>query len=492
MRRAIFIFIVLTMVSVMPMTAFAAQSVKTPARVTLKSVTSDSDAQTVTVTWKRLPENVTAYQIEEKVRWSNGKSQKWEKLQTVSRKTTSLTLKKYSSGKYSYRVRAINKRKTDDGYQTKKGDWSKTKSTDYTMKVVQIYQSTPALEPFTFAGFSTIDNPNHMRGYGYSGTSRQDYDSVTDDPKMEFRSLVYTPSIPNPQGMTVDPEGNTAWVMSSYKGGADNSRKGRIYRVDLSKYWGQDAKGDENGSVTEGPMIVTGHGQTLSYNPVTKELWYVRAVNVHSTTFVQVDPESLDVVKEIHCTFSNKTVTPPAFCFDIHGNAWMYIRSSGGRYVPRNAVRFYKGKIENDHVSFTMQMRGLRYPAGSGCQGFGYDPGTDLLYVASDGQMVGVPAGKLDTATAEDVKTVTFTKSPSREFEGIAFSEEGCAFFLTNKRCEIMRDRVSYEKAMKEKERVQKVRAKYKKNQNDLNEKKDEELETLVIDQIGEKLRAGD
>ena len=236
-------------------------------------------------------------------------------------------------------------------------------------------------------------------------------------------------------------------------------------------------------------MIVTGHGQTLSYNPVTKELWYVRAVNVRSTTFVQVDPETLDVVKEIHCAFSTKTVTPPAFLFDIHGNAWMYIRSSGGKYVPRNAVRFYKGKIEDDHVSFTMQMRGLRYPAGTGCQGFGYDPYNDLLYVASDGQMVGVPAGNLDTATAEDVKTVPFTRSPSREFEGIAFSEEGCAFFLTNKRCEIMRDEVSYKKAMKEKERVRKVKEKYKKNQDALNEKKDEELEALVMEQIGEQLQ---
>ena len=212
MKRAIVIFIIMICVFAVPAAAHAAQTVKTPARVSLKAVSADSDAQTVSLSWKKLPENVTAYQIQEKFTPKDCKSGKWTKIKTVSRKTDSITLKKFRSGKYAYRVPAINKRKTDHGYQTTKGEWSKAKSTDYTMQVVHIYQSEPALEPFTFAGFSTIDNPNHMRGYGFTGTSRKDYDSVTDDPKMEFRSLVYTPSIPNPQGMTVDPEGNTAWI----------------------------------------------------------------------------------------------------------------------------------------------------------------------------------------------------------------------------------------------------------------------------------------
>ncbi|MBQ1490065.1 MAG: hypothetical protein IIZ43_03370 [Eubacterium sp.] len=356
--------------------------------------------------------------------------------------------------------------------------------------VEHIYQSSPALQPFTFSGFSVVNNANVTISYSYSGTSRQDYDSVTDDPKMKFRSLVYTPEIPNPQCITVDPAGKTAWIMSSYKGGSDNARTGRIYRVDIGKYWGKEAKGDRNGSVKAGPTIVTGHGQTLSYNPVTKELWYVREVNARRTTFVQVDPKSLNVVKEIHCNFSTSTSTPPAFLFDIHGNAWMYIRSAGGKSVPRNALRFYKGKIEDDHVSFTMLMQGLRYPPGMGCQGFGYDPYHDLLYVCSDGQMIGVPAGKLclGSATAEDVRTVRFTRSPAREFEGIAFSEEGCAFFVTNKSSEIMRDEVSYKEAVKERKRVNRVKAKYKKDKEALKEKEEAGLEELVLEQIGDTL----
>ena len=93
---------------------------------------------------------------------------------------------------------------------------------------------------------------------------------------MKFQSLVYLYDIVNPQSMAIDPKGNTAWIMGSYNVGSENKKRGRIWKVSLKKYWGKDAKGDKKPSMKEGPMIVTGHGQTLCYNQVTKTLWYLR------------------------------------------------------------------------------------------------------------------------------------------------------------------------------------------------------------------------
>ena len=132
-----------------------------------------------------------------------------------------------------------------------------------------------------------------MTDYGHAYTNSQELNSVS-GPSMQFRSLLYT-EIPNPQSIAVSPDGKTAWVMSSYKSGSDNSRTGRIYRIDLSRFWKKKAAGSKDtGAIKAGPEIVTGHGQTLAYNPKSHELWYVRETKVLNTTLVRVNPKTME------------------------------------------------------------------------------------------------------------------------------------------------------------------------------------------------------
>ena len=353
-----------------------------------------------------------------------------------------------------------------------------------------IYQSDMALQPYSTWDYGLVYNSNLAMSHYSSAYSNSTTLSSTSGPETEFQSLIYT-GIPNPQSMTVAPDGKTAWVMASYASGSDNSRRGRVYRVDLSQYYGQEASADENTSaVTAGPVITTGHGQTLSYNPVTNELWYVRETKVENTTLVQVDPDTLDVVKEIHFRFSNRVDYPPTFVFDREGNCWTYTRSIGSSWVPRGAIRFYKGKIEDDHVTFEMVNQGLRYPPGYLCQAFGYNAANDRLYVVSDGEYISLPASKAGEWTEDDVETTIFA-GERREFEGIAFSEEGCCFLLLNKPSEIMRDRVSYESGLKERARIEQVKETYSKDSEEHEAMVEEEKTELVLDTIGEMLEDG-
>lgn len=358
--------------------------------------------------------------------------------------------------------------------------------------VEYINQSGYAMAEFNAGAYDIIYNKNTtLNGYSFSTGSTY---ASTSGPKMSFESMIYT-DIPNPQSICVNPEGTVAWVLSSYKSGSDNSRHGRVYRVDIAKYWGKDASGDNKNSkaVKAGPEIVTGHGQTIAYNPVKNELWYVRETKGKTTTFVQVDPDSLKIVKEIHTAFGRRGTVPPVMCFDREGNFWMYTRSAGTNYAPKGTIRFYKGKIENNRVSCVQVNQGLRYPPGPQCQAIGYNPYNDRLYVMANGEILTVPATKISKGkcTAKDVEVIIFNGAVRRECEGITFSEDGTAFFMTNKPCEIMRDSISYKTGVVERERIKEVKAQYKEDKAALDAEKNAQMDAMIIDQIGERLELG-
>lgn len=354
-----------------------------------------------------------------------------------------------------------------------------------------IHQSGMALQPYDTSIYDTVNNANEtMTGYGHAYTNSQELNSVS-GPSMQFRSLLYT-EIPNPQSIAVSPDGKTAWVMSSYKSGSDNSRTGRIYRIDLSRFWKKKAAGSKDtGAIKAGPEIVTGHGQTLAYNPKSHELWYVRETKVLNTTLVRVNPKTMEVEKEIHFRFGSTIVFPPTFTFDKDGNCWTYTRSTGSNWVSAGTIRFYKGRIQGNRVTFRMINQGLRYPPGNLCQTFGYNPVNDRLYVVADGEMLTVPAGKLSRhqVTPADVQCIKF--GGCREFEGLAFTETGCAYFATNKPSEIMRDRVSYNKALKLEAKYKRAKKNYARDRKAMKKEKEEQAQNITMEKIGKQLEDG-
>lgn len=98
----------LMIMTMLPTTAFAASSKKTPAKVSVTKVTASTNA--VTVKWKKAS-NATSYRIY----YKQASSKKWIAVANVSSSKTSYThknSKKYplvGGKKYNYRVRAYNK-----------------------------------------------------------------------------------------------------------------------------------------------------------------------------------------------------------------------------------------------------------------------------------------------------------------------------------------------------------------------------------------------
>ena len=451
MKRGIVLVLAFAvMLSMMPMTAFAAGG-KTPGKAKIKSVKFVKAKKTVVIKWKKT-KGAAKYQVFEKRQFdpNTGKKGKWKKVKTV--KKTTVKLKRKDPMKYSYKIRAIGKSK-------KQGKFSKVKSVTYKMSFRKVTAKGYAWAYEDYEGFYAVKNNTTMiTDYKPKQTENQTYNSTTSDPKMKFQSLCYAYDVVNPQSLAIDPEGNTAWIMGNYNVGTDNKKRGRIWKISLKKYWGKDAKGDKNPSIKEGPMIVTGHGQTLCYNRVTKTLWYLRETKTKKSTLVEVNPKTLEIIREIKFKFAANTILPTVMTIDYQGNFWMYTKCAGGTYVPEGALRFYQGRlIEEDKVQFDLVMTGLRTPPGPNCQAISYDPYENRIYCCSNGQIVSVPAAKMlypQTArvTPSEVKTIKFTRSPSREFEDIAFTQDGCAFFLSNRHVEIMRDAVTYKRAMKQRQ----------------------------------------
>ena len=107
-----------------PITA-SASSVKKPGRVkSLSVITEQNDSENtakVTVKWKKVKKNCTAYQVYQKT----GKG-KWKRIKTVKQNSSSITVTVKTGKKYRFKVRAVNKRKKKRNYKTAKGKFSQS------------------------------------------------------------------------------------------------------------------------------------------------------------------------------------------------------------------------------------------------------------------------------------------------------------------------------------------------------------------------------
>lgn len=188
--------------------------------------------------------------------------------------------------------------------------------------------------------------------------------------------------------------------------------------------------------------MVTGHGQTMAYNPKTKKLWYLPNMKQKKCKAVMVDPMSLKQEAIINFKLKSSVQCPSTLTFDKRGYAYCYSRTTKKKKkVPAHVAKIYKGTLSPTRVSFQLVMKGLRWAPGTTPQGIGYNPKSDRLYLVSDRSIVTVPVGKILNAgkpslQAADVKAARW--SYSREFEGISFDNKGNGYFLTNKPDEVM------------------------------------------------------
>ena len=191
-----------------------------------------------------------------------------------------------------------------------------------------------------------------------------------------------------------------------------------------------------------GPTITIGHGQSLAYNPVKKELWMWR--DLHNPDGSWANPEKSCLQRISMKTFkvnariyfrmkAGATQTPingmHTLAFDKEGNGYFWRGSKDSNTI-------YRAQIATKSIKVEVVQGFTRKPGGNG-QSLGYNAKNNRLYFVSDGAIMTVPVDKLGSLTLNDLTSTTY--KTAREFEGIAFDSQGYGHLLLNMGPEIMR-----------------------------------------------------
>ncbi|UQS86213.1 hypothetical protein MOO44_00810 (plasmid) [Nicoliella spurrieriana] len=216
---------------------------------------------------------------------------------------------------------------------------------------------------------------------------------------------------------------------------SDNDLQDYIVRYDTSKLQNNQFPTD---AIKVGPTFNGGHGQSLSYNPKTKQLWFLNIArgSAESAAAELVSQSSLKPTNKVQFKFSqNGSSIDNNLTFDKYGRAYTYVKSGGGS-VPQGAYKIYRGSISTKGVHFTLMRSAIRYSAGSIPQGFSYNPKNGRLYFISDGVIISAPSGKLNNLSKSDIKYVR--ANTNREFESMVFTKSGKGYLISLRPDEMM------------------------------------------------------
>jgi hypothetical protein len=344
--------------------------------------------------------------------------------------------------------------------------------------VSTVTQSEWCLSPSEYT--SVVDNNDfyvdaYSYGYGKSDKANVIQTSQSDNKSATFKTKYFLPlkfdttRWSNPQSMTIDDETGYLYVLYTVKAG---SNTGWIVRYDtrrLAKYkinYKQLATATKNGNFTPGkktdkklakelkkkkelneklkkcikvgPRFTTGHGQSLSFNPVTGELWEIKDTSMevnHGSyaTLQRINKSTLKPDAAIKFRLKSTVTMGHNLTFDSSGAAYFFTYTETGEF--EGSLKIYKGWISTESVNFELIPQGLRYNPGTHSQSIGYNPITDRLVFVADGCISSVPADKLGALEPGDVWQTKF--NTNREFEGIMFDVDGYAYLLANRNPEI-------------------------------------------------------
>jgi hypothetical protein len=328
-------------------------------------------------------------------------------------------------------------------------------------------QTNWCLDPSLYT--SVVKNKNfYVKEYKYGygkvnkvnkiATAKADGKRVTFKTKYLLPINFQAPRWGNPQSMTMDNETGYLYVLYTVKA---DSITGWVVRYDtekLAKYkisYKQLAAAKKNGTskldkkikkcIKCGPKFTTGHGQSLSFNPVTKELWEIKDTNMRAkpgsyATIQRINTSSLKPDRAIKFRLKYTVAMGHNLTFDSEGNAYFFTYAGSGNFV--GSVKIYKGQISGEEVHFELIPQGLRYAPGEHSQGMGYDAHRNRLVLVADGCIVSVPVDKLGELSPSDVWQTKF--KTKREFENVTFDEKGYAYLITNRNPEIFKSTAVY------------------------------------------------
>ncbi|AQW20789.1 hypothetical protein PL11_002100 [Lentilactobacillus curieae] len=183
------------------------------------------------------------------------------------------------------------------------------------------------------------------------------------------------------------------------------------------------------------PQVDIGHGQTLTFNPQNQHL-YLAEDNTLSdlktdqdNVVMEMDPNTLKPIRQykfkmLHNKGSKTSnLQLHTLAFDNDGNAY-WGRKFGDGYM------FFYGRLDEDSVKFSAGSSYVGNRGGDANQFVSVNPANGRLYFVSDDILTSVPASKVRSGdfSADDIHYQAFNSK--REFEGLAFDQEGYGYLL--------------------------------------------------------------
>lgn len=190
------------------------------------------------------------------------------------------------------------------------------------------------------------------------------------------------------------------------------------------------------------PQVDIGHGQTLTFNPQNKHLYLVEDNTLtdlrnrdENNTVMEMDPNTMEPIRQYNFKMYQGTkgnLQLHTLVFDNNGNAY-WGRKNGMGYM------FFYGRLDENSVKFAAVPEKLKTRGGSPNQGVAFNNVNNRIYIVSDDVLTSIPISKLEsgTATPEDINYSVFQSK--REWECLAFDQQGYGHLLALWPAELMK-----------------------------------------------------
>lgn len=181
------------------------------------------------------------------------------------------------------------------------------------------------------------------------------------------------------------------------------------------------------------PEVDIGHGQTLSFNPDNGHIYLAEdntltdlASRDDNNTVLEMDPDTLKPIREYNFKMyhgDSANLQLHTLAFDSKGNAYWGRKFNGG-------YMFFYGRLDENGVSFQASPSYVGNRGGSTNQGVAVNPQNNRLYFVSDDILTSVPTSGVRSGDFSDGDIHYQAFNSGREFESLAFDQDGYGYLL--------------------------------------------------------------
>jgi hypothetical protein len=205
--------------------------------------------------------------------------------------------------------------------------------------------------------------------------------------------------------------------------------------------------------ITVGPKFEVGHGQAVSYNPKTNELWmamdlrdkkgkilkkYETMTELRRINVKTMKPDGTSIQFNMKTWTQEKAGdpgygTPFTIVFDKDGNGYFT------RYKKSEGYWLFRFNISEDLKVTVDPVQRIQYGLNKGnhLQNMSYNPYRNTINFIANDAMMWFDVSKIGKLKKSDFGYVSYASK--REFETIAFDKKGYAYLLSTKGAELLK-----------------------------------------------------